>query len=280
MNVFKNIQLCMTDETVKQPCRSTTGSAGHDIFSPKFIEISPKQVLSIELPFYFKKLGEVSKDFKIAIYLRSSVGIKKKIRLYEDGDVIDHIVLKPFQTNLIHIYNDSDQILQINKNEHFCQFVICEKDYTHIPEIPFRVESVISIELAKHSIIKSTVEYLEYYNGCNYIIQESITLQPNEQRVLATGLKAYIPQGTWLGVYISPELQNVILANGVAVIDADYADNEANDGHMFFAIVNRSSDELVIPAGTNIAHMIVEYYYVLESEESINTLRSGGIGST
>ena len=71
---------------------------------------------------------------------------------------------------------------------------------------------------------------------------------------------------------------NIRLCNQVGIIDADYYNNESNEGHMYVALQNEGNKEFVINAGDAYAQGIILNY--LTCGEETNVKRTGGIGST
>ena len=68
------------------------------------------------------------------------------------------------------------------------------------------------------------------------------------------------------------------LDNQVGVIDADYYNNESNEGHMYVALQNEGTKDFVINKGDAYAQGIIIKY--LTCGEENNKKRTGGIGST
>ena len=71
---------------------------------------------------------------------------------------------------------------------------------------------------------------------------------------------------------------NIRLCNQVGIIDADYYNNESNEGHMYVALQNEGDKEFVINAGDAYVQGIILNY--LTCGEENNVKRTGGIGST
>lgn len=281
MKKFLNHVKLVLDNNTLKPKRSTSDSAGHDIFSNQNIVLESKKSAEIKLPFHFETTNE-TKEFNVDLFVRSSFGINKKIRLVKDGEIVESIALNPLlKGQVITLFNDSEEDITIKQGEHFSQFILSDKEINS--NVPFAIESVIKEELDKHlHIIQSKVVFNEDLSA-DYIIEEDIELKPNEQMKLTTGLKSKIETGTWMGVYIRDEFKDkILLANGVGVIDADYYNNPNNDGHLFFAIVNKSDKPLVLPKGSSIIQLKAQEYLVLEDEKDNPVLknRDGGIGST
>ena len=102
--------------------------------------------------------------------------------------------------------------------------------------------------------------------------------------LVPTGVKAYIPQNQYLQLSVrsSCPLKNwLILANGVGIIDADYYNNESNEGEIFFQIINLFPEDIILYKGDKIGQGIfLEYHTVKEDLTLEKQKRSGGFGST
>lgn len=276
MNIMKDLKLVMKNEDLKVPMRSTVGSAGYDVFADKEYLIPSKGFLTIELPFYFE--GDFS-NVMVRLFVRSSFGIKKKIRLAEGNDYnIKGIKLNlEDRKNEITLFNDNEEDLIIKKDEHFSQFIISEKSLKTEKQ---KIEALTPEEM---NGIEKIDGHMDIFSPdvYDYIIDEEITLEVNEQRVLATGYRTVIEQGTWTVVEISGILnESLMFANQTPVIDADYAYNEGNHGLCFLAIVNLSGSKLRLEKGTKLARWFTEKYYVFEDEVKTDNIRKGGVGHT
>lgn len=277
MKNIQSIKIHVTQKEVSKPKRSTTGSAGHDVFAQEEILLPKGKVTEVFLPFVFEGKDE---GVKIDVFVRSSFGIKKKIRLYENGSKQPY---PPFITlhaeddhHVIHLINEGEDDLTIQKGEHFVQFLI--RDNT--PNlIRAEIEDVRKDEMNLHEIAHA--EVVDSHGMLTYILNDDLVLNAKEQVVLATGKKAKIPDGTWLGIVVKGELRHrITLANGCAVVDKDYYGNEGNDGHVFVGIVNISDEKTIIPKGTPLLDWWCEPYHVLQDEEEATGIRRGGIGHT
>ena len=67
------------------------------------------------------------------------------------------------------------------------------------------------------------------------------------------------------------------LLNSTGIIDADYAYNESNEGHIMIGCI--ASRDLVLEQGSKICQGIIQPYFVMEDDEAIGK-RTGGMGST
>lgn len=117
--------------------------------------------------------------------------------------------------------------------------------------------------------------------GYDFHTLDDAIVMPHETVVLDTGVKAYMPYGEVLKIYPRSSMgikKNLVLANGVAIIDSDYYNNPNNDGHIMIAIRNAGDVEQYIKAGDRIAQGI--FCQFLDCDDEPEETREGGIGST
>ena len=110
----------------------------------------------------------------------------------------------------------------------------------------------------------------------------NVVITPGETKLIPTGLKAYMCENEWLGIYIRSSIAvkyGIILANSVAVIDSDYYNNPDNEGHLMLPIRNVSGMPYTVKKGDRIAQGIFHQYYKVDGD-SADGSRTGGIGST
>lgn len=60
----------------------------------------------------------------------------------------------------------------------------------------------------------------------------------------------------------------------------DYYNNSDNEGHIFIKFYNPTNNDYLINKGDKIAQGVFMKYLTVDNEETINTEREGGIGST
>jgi len=122
-------------------------------------------------------------------------------------------------------------------------------------------------------------------NGEEYVpvVVQQIFLADNRPTLVKTGLKCRVPEGMVLKLFPRSSLaykKNLTVANNVGIIDADYFENESNDGHIMVAVLNRGTKPVEIKKGERIAQAILEQFYVFPREETPVAARVGGFGST
>jgi dUTP pyrophosphatase len=100
--------------------------------------------------------------------------------------------------------------------------------------------------------------------------------------LVPTGVKCELEPGTYLELTVRsscPLKHWLILGNGVGVIDGDYYNNEDNEGHIFFQIINLSPVPIILKKGDAIGQGIIKEYKKVEDDIAMG-VRKGGLGST
>lgn len=112
---------------------------------------------------------------------------------------------------------------------------------------------------------------------------ESGIIHPGESKVFKTGLKASMEKDDALLILVRSSLgykYDVSLSNGVGLIDADYYNNEDNEGHFSVKLLNKGNKDFEVKIFDRIAQGVFIKYLVVNDEEEIQETRKGGFGST
>ena len=99
--------------------------------------------------------------------------------------------------------------------------------------------------------------------------------------LIKTGIKAYCKDNEWIMVAnrsSNPGKKHLVLANGIGIVDADYYENEDNDGHIMFAYFNMSGEEVLIKKGEVIGQLVF-MNYLTSDDDNAKGKRKGGFGS-
>ncbi len=118
--------------------------------------------------------------------------------------------------------------------------------------------------------------------GYDFESIETVTLQPNEIKLVPTGIKAYMQEDEYLALYVRssvPLKKGLIKANSTGIIDSDYYNNPDNDGHIMFQLLNISSGVVIIERGERIGQGIFQKF-LLADDDQADGERSSGFGST
>ena len=120
--------------------------------------------------------------------------------------------------------------------------------------------------------------------GYDFCLPEEVTLEPGQLQLVPTGVKAYMQAGEWLGMHIRSSIavkKHLMLVNNVGIIDADYYNNEDNEGHIMLALLNMGQEKVVLPKGERVAQGIFYTYLTADGDEKVTkAVRGGGFGST
>ncbi len=117
--------------------------------------------------------------------------------------------------------------------------------------------------------------------GYDFRALSDVTIEPHKTAKVKTGVKAYMMGDEALMLYPRSSMgikRGINLANGVAVIDADYYNNKDNDGHIIICLYNMTDTQQVIKAGERIAQGVFTKYHT--AGDIPCNVRTGGTGST
>lgn len=118
--------------------------------------------------------------------------------------------------------------------------------------------------------------------GYDFYLPYDFTIEPNQTIIIPTGIKVKMNDDEFLGIYIRGSVgfkYNIRMCNQVAIIDADYFENDTNDGHMYVRIQNEGDKDISFKKGDRIVQGIFQKY-LLTIDDNVNNYRHGGFGST
>ena len=101
--------------------------------------------------------------------------------------------------------------------------------------------------------------------------------------LVPTGIKAYMQDDEYLQLTnrsSNPIKHFLILPNGVGIVDADYYNNEGNEGEIFFQLLNFGLREKVIKKGDRIGQGIFIPFLKADGDTGGMKDRVGGFGSS
>ena len=120
--------------------------------------------------------------------------------------------------------------------------------------------------------------------GYDFCLPEDVVLEPGKLQLVPTGVKAYMQDDEYLGMHIRSSMavkKRIMLVNNVGIIDADYYNNEDNEGHIMLALLNMGSEPIALPKGERVAQGIFYNYLVADGDDNAEkAVRGGGFGST
>lgn len=119
--------------------------------------------------------------------------------------------------------------------------------------------------------------------GYDIAAADNVEIAPGAIKLVPTGVKAYMKDDEVLLLYARSSIavaKQLILMNGVGVIDSDYYDNESNEGHILLPLYNAGDVSVSIQKGERVAQGIFTKYLSADGEEQTLAKRKGGFGST
>ena len=105
---------------------------------------------------------------------------------------------------------------------------------------------------------------------------------PGKVTIVKTGLNAYMQPDEYLALHVRSGISikhGILLINSTGIIDADYYNNEDNEGHIMAALFNTGKEPFSVKKGDRIVQGIF-CRYLTADDDSAEGKRSGGIGST
>lgn len=112
--------------------------------------------------------------------------------------------------------------------------------------------------------------------GYDIYLLEDLVIEPNEIKKIPTGIKSFFKKDEVLFLIVRSSTgfkYNIRLCNQVGVIDADYYNNNNNEGHIWVKIQNEGKEKVTIPRGESIVQGIFLNYLITESDRNINIER-------
>lgn len=142
----------------------------------------------------------------------------------------------------------------------------------------------VSKEMRKGNKGQIPVRMTESSAGYDFYLTEDIVLDPGETKLTFTNIKARMPKDMYLQLSIRSSLaykKNIVLANSPAVIDADYYNNEDNEGNIGLILYNLSDAYTwSLKEGLRVAQGIFLEYHTAYNEAENKKKRESGFGST
>lgn len=123
----------------------------------------------------------------------------------------------------------------------------------------------------------------KYSAGYDFVALTDFTINPDEIKLIPTGIKADMNNNEVLMIYIRSSLGfkfNIRMCNQTGIIDKDYYNNPDNEGHIFVKLQNEGTKPKEFKQGENIVQGIFLNYLTVDNEDEIEKERVGGVGST
>jgi len=122
----------------------------------------------------------------------------------------------------------------------------------------------------------------KYSAGYDFYCPEEVVIPPNGTAVIQTGYKVELEPEEVMQVYIRSSMamkRDLVMTNGVGIIDADYYNNPDNEGEILIGVRNMNPEHpAVIQRLERFAQGIVYNYHTWGDCPEVQ--RKGGVGST
>lgn len=109
-----------------------------------------------------------------------------------------------------------------------------------------------------------------------------IEIPAESTELVFTNFKAYCnhDEGFMLASTSGMGKRGIILANGVGIVESDYADNPTNDGNIGFLLHNLNKSPYYIKKGDKIGQIFFFKFLTTDDDVQTDVVRTGGFGST
>ena len=144
------------------------------------------------------------------------------------------------------------------------------------------IDPLFNLSAEEYNMLLCPIRKTSGSAGYDFLAPFDIVIKPHETVLLPTGVKCQIDEGYVLELYPRSSLgfkYNLTLDNTVGIIDADYYNNEDNEGHIKCKMTNHSDKEIVIKRGEGYMQGIFKQFFITK-DDNATAKRVGGIGST
>lgn len=175
---------------------------------------------------------------------------------------------------IVTAYHNRDINLPVRATHHAAGYDVEAAESITLPTFWKQVIRYTLMEL-KQWIHASPLKSSEASQALSYKI-----LKPT---LVPTGLKVYMQEDEYLQIVnrsSNPLKRFLALPNGVGIIDADYYNNEVNEGHVYVQLINFGLTDYTIEKGDRIAQAIFTPFLKTDGDMGGMTKRNGGFGSS
>lgn len=118
-------------------------------------------------------------------------------------------------------------------------------------------------------------------DGISTFLKEYDIFKPT---LVSSGVKCQLEQSEYLELSIrssTPLKYGIIMANSEGIIDADYYNNNSNEGEIFFQLYNLTPCDIQLHRGNCLCQGIIKNYQITTDDNQVKkAVRDGGLGST
>lgn len=143
----------------------------------------------------------------------------------------------------------------------------------------FEKNLTIDVE-ATYNDLKLPTRSTKHSAGYDFVAPFTFKVEKNKKYIIPTGIKCEMSEDKVLLCFPRSSYgfkYGFRLLNSTGVIDADFFNNEDNEGHIHLGFI--TDKDMVINKGDKLFQAVITKFYITEDDNSIED-RKGGIGST
>lgn len=112
--------------------------------------------------------------------------------------------------------------------------------------------------------------------GYDIYLLDDLIIRPGEIKKIPTGIKAHLEKDEVLLLVVRSSMgfkYNIRLCNQIGVIDADYYNNNDNEGHVWIIIQNEGNETVKLFKGEAVVQGVFFKYLTTDSDKRIDVER-------
>ena len=248
------------DKGINLPKRGTANAAGYDFEAAEDVVIHS-----------VAELHKIYRDEVSKIVSGELFGIELTEDQVKNGDIdldtVDSITILSLQSKLFDLFKALDiDLVQALEDPNFLQSLDLSKLGFEHSKTEEESDRILRTILEPETLAKV----------------KDLANKTFKPVLVPTGVKAYMGEEEVLVLAnrsSNPLKQNLILSNGIGVIDADYYGNEDNDGHIMGQFINFGAKTVWIKKGDRIFQGMFQPFLLADNDVA-GGKRVGGHGST
>ena len=136
----------------------------------------------------------------------------------------------------------------------------------------------------KNDSIKLPKRATKHAAGYDVFLAEALTIPARSVKLASIGVKAYMQEDEVLYAFdrsSNNRKLHIALANSVGVIDADYYNNENNEGEIFLQFKNLTDEPITLIKDASVGQVVFQKVLLADGDSyEHGETRVGGFGST
>jgi dUTP pyrophosphatase len=112
--------------------------------------------------------------------------------------------------------------------------------------------------------------HTKYSAGYDFEVIKPFTMNPGDIVKIPTGIKVQMNEDEILMIVVRSSMgfkYNLRMCNQVGIIESDFYNNPSNEGHMWIALQNEGTEEIVFNSGDRFAQGILTKFLKTDDDE-------------